>query len=793
MSQRNRMMQEIEKIEIPKELHQRSVLGVKQAKRELKRTTGTMRVVKIAGITAAGLVLVVALGAAVSPTFAEYVKSWFSLNKTDAGLKKAADEGFAVPINKQVTDQGITLKVKEAIHDVLRVSILYGVEQDGKPMDSDRLFDTFIPNGPDDDPYVNRYEVVDSEGRVLPLHLQQQRAGSDRILTLSLEDLMSSQGLKSLSDLPDQITIRFDINQIGKTSGQWHLDVPIDLTKAKASTEMVPIHKRFVSPMGFSMDFIELRHGPSKSELMVRVDETQGWRSGKKSEPMFRYEIKDGEDNVIAVFNGLNRKDLALGNTNVIESFWSGQGKPGHITYGHPFLTFKDKKDLTLTMTDIYWMERAAKEDAVVLEPEKLVNKLLTKEVNGKSIIFKARTKTEGAPEQMRDGSNVFVGKGWILETDQQLGSDTIDLQWRIKDGQGDEVNVQSASELEQDAAGNYHNRTLFFFTEQTMPDHITMYLESMTKVAPVQWSIPLVPSTEPLPPLNEDPVYEMTVEELKPDMVKRAEQAMRELAPDKSAALYGVTDYGDRWFLYTKDNSGSIVIVLKETEEPIIVQRIIPYHELDSKLRQTVQDTLRQMNPEQPIVFKEAIRDKSKENNRWLFQNKQAEIAIDAMTGKVEEASISYSPAHFDAKAKAAAEHAYHALSQGKSLRITHMMQRMTPKRHVWEFYRDMSLFAQVDVQSNQVWLVQQNYKDDSHGDQAASKAPRYTKEQAIAKVNSTVKQVFGVDLKDCEVSVKHNEYTFTLEDQTAIRGTVNAQGEFWKLEWVPKDGIQE
>lgn len=55
--------------------------------------------------------------------------------------------------------------MKEAIHDVFRISILFGLEQDGRPLNSDLLFETFIPEGTDDDPYVNRYEIIDDEGR----------------------------------------------------------------------------------------------------------------------------------------------------------------------------------------------------------------------------------------------------------------------------------------------------------------------------------------------------------------------------------------------------------------------------------------------------------------------------------------------------------------------------------------------------------------------------------------------------------------------------------------------------
>ena len=797
MSRHQRIVEEMEKIELPEELHQYSKQGTDRAKRELAPSSRTRKAVKAAAATAAGLLLAAAIGAATSPTFAEVMKSWFSLQKADGGLKQAADDGYAEAVNKQVTDQGITLRVKEAIHDVFRISILFGLEQDGRPLNSDLLFETFIPDGIDDDPYVNRYEIVDDEGKVLPLSPQLVKSENDRILTLGLDDLVPGHEVQSLSDLPDRITVRFDINQIGKTRGKWHLEVPIDLSAAKASSALVPLSQRYISPLGFSIDFKQLRHSPSKSELLLQVDETQAWRSAKKMEPMFRYEITDGEGNIVAAMDGLRRGELSIGSRNVLKRFLNGQGSIGHMKYRHAFLPFPDAKELTLELTAIYTEERADKELAVAIEPKSLRKKPLLKEVNGKSVTFKMRVKEDEDPEQMKDGRSVFAGKGWILEADQQLGSDTLDLQWRMEDGQGKPIQAQSVTELEQDEQGNYRNRTLFFFEGQTPAyDRLTMYVDRWTKKIPVNWSIPLVPSSEELTPLDEVPIYEMTVDELKPGMVRQAEQALRELAPGMAAELYGVAEYSDRWFLSAKDNSRSIVIVEK-TMEPIAVQRAIPYGELDGKLRKTVEDTLRRMNPDQPVVFEEAVREKSEANNRWVLHNEHADIIIDALTGKLMEASLSYEPGRFDADAKAVADTAYSSFAQDKALEMTHMVQRVTPTRHVWEFYRDMSRLAAVDVKTNQVRSVEQSFKNDHPGDDTAAgkkyAEPRYTAEQAIAKASPAVKEVFGINLEGYEVSVRLNEYTFTRQGAATVRGTVNAQGEFWKLEQMSAEDSRQ
>lgn len=49
-------------------------------------------------------------------------------------------------------------------------------------------------------------------------------------------------------------------------------------------------------------------------------------------------------------------------------------------------------------------------------------------------------------------------------------------------------------------------------------------------------------------------------------------------------------------------------------------------------------------------------------------------------------------------------------------------MVQRVTPTRHVWEFYRNMSRLAAVDVKTNQVRSVEQSFKNDHPGDDTAA-----------------------------------------------------------------------
>ncbi|GLI07463.1 hypothetical protein YDYSG_34930 [Paenibacillus tyrfis] len=500
----NKVTEEIESIEIPRELRERSKLGIEQARRELGLRTWRSKLAKTAAIAAASAGLIVALGAATSPTFASYVKSLFTFYNVDEGLKKAADEGFAEPVNREVTDQGITLKVKEVVNDVFRLSIVYGLEKDGKPLDTDLLFENFTPTDPAQDPYVNEYTFTDENGKELKLSRHWQKVGNDRMLYLSLDDVAPGKDVKFLTDLPNKLFIDFNINQIGETAGKWHLNVPIDLAKAKASAAIIPLNKRYESPLGFSLDFLQLRHGPSKSEVLVQVNETQQWKRSYQADPSFRYQIKDGQGRVIAAEDYVRWADLAIGRKNAIPKFAIGQGSSGKMRYWHAFLPFQEAKNLKLELTTVYTEERMAKDFSVSFDPKEIMKLPLTKEAEGKKLAFTARMKTEEAKERLSDGREVFQGKGWVIEADQQLGVDTLDLKWALQDGQGSEmIPGQQVALLSQDEKGNYRNRTLFFFQDgAAVPDRVTITYNRYTKANPVSWSIPLEPSSDPaLPP----------------------------------------------------------------------------------------------------------------------------------------------------------------------------------------------------------------------------------------------------------------------------------------------------
>ena len=86
---------------------------------------------------AAGLVLAVGLSTTMNPSFAKWVGGLFATDQVDEGLKIASNAGMAERVNREVTDQGLTLRVEDVVADSSRVALSYQiVNKKGKIQDS---------------------------------------------------------------------------------------------------------------------------------------------------------------------------------------------------------------------------------------------------------------------------------------------------------------------------------------------------------------------------------------------------------------------------------------------------------------------------------------------------------------------------------------------------------------------------------------------------------------------------------------------------------------------------------
>ncbi|WP_325175851.1 DUF4179 domain-containing protein [Paenibacillus profundus] len=345
---------------------------------------------------------------------------------TSNGERERVEQGYSQPVNLEVTDQGITLRVREVMVDPFRVSLMYGIEKDGKPINPDLLFTDFMSMKPDTDPYINNYVVTDLDGNDLKgVNLPLARThGDNAILEVGIDDPTQGYFIRSPKDIPDTIVVHFDINLLGETKRKWQLKVPVSLAPAKSATNFIPLNKRYESPFGFKLDFLQLRHGPSKSELLGDIRESQAWRNQYGTlGPQFLYRIKDEQGQVVAAWDGINDMTYSLESKNALLKQSSGGGTTGRMLYRHAFLPFGDAKGLKLELDAVYTQNPVKTPFVVTFSPEELLGHPLEKNYDGKQLTFRVRKKTDEAAEPVPYGNTKaeLKGRGFILELDQRL------------------------------------------------------------------------------------------------------------------------------------------------------------------------------------------------------------------------------------------------------------------------------------------------------------------------------------------------------------------------------------
>lgn len=122
-----------EDIEIPNELNDYILKGMKKGKKE--KTRKRRRV--IYSIAASFLIMVLTISIRVSPTFAEIIKEIplgehiVNLINYDKGLKLAVENDFIQPVGKGKEHDNLKFSVEEIIVDESRMIIFYSIENKG--------------------------------------------------------------------------------------------------------------------------------------------------------------------------------------------------------------------------------------------------------------------------------------------------------------------------------------------------------------------------------------------------------------------------------------------------------------------------------------------------------------------------------------------------------------------------------------------------------------------------------------------------------------------------------------
>ncbi len=368
-----------------------------------------MKLKIVGAATAATLVLGVFVGATVSPTFAEYIKSFFDRPTLDTGLQTAAKQGFSQETQAAVTDQGITFKVKEVLADSNRLIFTYSIEDvNGKPIDPVNIFEKVVWNK-----YENyfikgndAFYITDDEGNVVSISTNYQTA-KGRIVTQSIRQVLPHPPYADLTfrlkeDLKSKnLYVNIDVHEINSIKGRWKLKVPVDLEKSLAATKTVPLNEQYITPEGLRIELQNIVFSPTATSFDIKSEWTEEGKEKMKDHPEFflpqsksysyhglRYQIVDELGNVVGTNHPLSKeqeKRIPV-STRADEDMENGEKTVWH----HSFAPFKESKSLYFVLNGVVRTEYPFKE--MVIEPKTLEDNPVTMEYKGNSYTFKKFT-----------------------------------------------------------------------------------------------------------------------------------------------------------------------------------------------------------------------------------------------------------------------------------------------------------------------------------------------------------------------------------------------------------------
>ncbi|USG65718.1 DUF4179 domain-containing protein [Brevibacillus ruminantium] len=222
----------------------------RQRSRKVVHKKGTLRISYF--VTAA--VLFISLGAVISPAFASFLSSFFQTMKGELGLRQAVNQGYSTEINQTVSDNGITLRVKEVVADPTRIVLSYVLEDSNGQI----LPDLYLPSFGS-----NKIFVTDQEGKVIPSYAVFRRTSNYADLMFPLQDPQS------------QVIVHFEIKAIGSIKQQpvnLNMSIPVDLSQGKAATKQVTVSKQYTNANGIDVEMRHVTYAPSATQIHLRAD-----------------------------------------------------------------------------------------------------------------------------------------------------------------------------------------------------------------------------------------------------------------------------------------------------------------------------------------------------------------------------------------------------------------------------------------------------------------------------------------------------------------------------------------
>ncbi|MGG4443304.1 DUF4179 domain-containing protein [Brevibacillus fortis] len=447
-----RLVQQVINRVAPYPIHvmQRSKTNIQQ--KPNRWITRSITIMKKTAIAVAGIAAITYFGTLTSPTFATYVSSLVSSKpqqqqQVGSLFQKYADseylyrgvkQGYIQKVDLQAKDKGIIVDVKEIMTDTKDIRIILGItDTQGKQIEN--MF-KFFPTNQDLARQVYEIKITDHEGNVYQGYDMEgyndlHWLGDNGSLVMLNEPLTTY--FTDTSEIPDKLNVQLTIKQIDKEKGNWTVNIPVDISKAKKETTIIPINKQYQSPRGTVYDLKQVMVTPGQTEIVLETT-----RSAGDTEEL-AFEIVDDKDAVLAAWSELildqEDEDAQIPTMHNIlhEQFLQTGNKKGIY-----FITFKNlptDKDLTFKLSKTYTYEPVKAEMKINIE--ELKNKPMTSVQNGNSLTFSNFT-----VQELIDGSR---GKELYasLDLDVTLAPNVMDLRgWAATDEQSNGYRLISFS-----------------------------------------------------------------------------------------------------------------------------------------------------------------------------------------------------------------------------------------------------------------------------------------------------------------------------------------------------------
>ncbi|KKX57069.1 DUF4179 domain-containing protein [Brevibacillus borstelensis] len=383
----------------------------------------SLDIMKKTTIAAATLAVVISGGMMYSPTFSTYVNGVFASSPTnkaepvgvagnglltrlgDDGIEEAAKKGFLQTPNASVADQGFTLTVHEVVADPFRICILTSIKDKSNKKESH--WDAY---------QKGQITIKDKQGNVLHSSTEKgalkwgltgkgtgKGVNEDGPYMELVHDLSSLNGGKGL---PDELIVAFDIKKIGETNGNWQMEVPVDLKKAKAATKTYAVNKSYTTPQGLKLDVKQITFAPTGVELVVD-------RNTKEME--YSFELVDEHGSVLGAWapgfiygKDGERKNLM---SDPRRSKWRPSEEIGEsVRDFHYFQPIDETKNMILRLGPVYKQEPAAFQ--AKLDLAKLEKAPVTVEEQGNRYTFQHEKNQADEPDHYIVRVEATIGNG---------------------------------------------------------------------------------------------------------------------------------------------------------------------------------------------------------------------------------------------------------------------------------------------------------------------------------------------------------------------------------------------